>query len=514
MRMRKRAFALLAVFALAVGLCVPAFADAARTYSITIDNSKSGHVYEAYQVFTGDLSSASEDDGVSGTTAILSNVKWGKNVSEAGREYFGDASEKAELLKTAEDADDFAAELWSYLGDKPAVSSFADGKYLIPGLEAGYYLIVDKDSSLNGKDDSYTEYIVEVIENSTVRPKSDLPTVEKKVKDTNDSVANSTTEWQDSADHDFGDAVPFKLTATLANNVSAYESYKVVFHDTLSAGLTYNGDAKIWLLDAGNGDGDEDVTKWFAISSSPSEGGGTALEFSCNNVKVFGATDDSVVVVEYTARLNENSVLGSKGNPNVVYLEYSNNPNWVRGDSESLEDSPTGETSEDEVIVFTYQVVVNKVDEKGEPLAGAGFTLYKKNHSGEYEAVGSELKGNGMTTFTWSRIDDGCYKIVETTTPAGYNTISDVEFVVSAEHQVEADDPKLVSLSGEAASGLVFSSLPDVGSLTSKVENKAGLKLPETGGIGTTLFYVVGGALVIGAAVLLVVRRRAAGSEE
>ena len=284
-----------------------------------------------------------------------------------------------------------------------------------------------------------------------------------------------------------------------------YDTYRVIFHDTLSDGLTYNNDAKYYI------DGKE-VKTGFTVSTT------NGLVFTCLDVKTLGAKAGSVITVEYTAKLNANAVIGSEGNPNTVYLEYSNNPN----NSQGGENHPTGNTPPDKVIVFTYKVVANKVtknpdfgkegvEEELIALKGAGFTLYKKNATGEYETVGNEVKGTDMTTFEWKGLDDGDYKLVETTVPAGYNKVADIEFTVTAEHDEKSDNPQLTSLSGNGASGEVsvtFTSNKDAGSLSTDVVNEKGAILPSTGGMGTTLFYVAGFAMMITAAGAFVVRRR------
>lgn len=109
------------------------------------------------------------------------------------------------------------------------------------------------------------------------------------------------------------------MKATLADNVSSYDTYKLVFHDTLSKGLSYNDDAKVSV--------DGKIVSGFSISSYPNADGTTSLTISCDNVKNFGAENNSVIIVEYSATLNSDAVIGSEGNPNKVYLEYSNNPN-------------------------------------------------------------------------------------------------------------------------------------------------------------------------------------------
>ena len=433
MKRMKKIISLLLIAVMVLAMSMTAFAGeegegtgtTPTTYSITINNSAEGHTYEAYQIFTGDLS---------GTT--LSNIVWGSSVSEAGQTALGDAAAKAETLKAEADAKAFAKEVAPYLTTAAgSASTVTDGKYVISGLAAGYYLVKDQDGSLTGDNDSYTEYIVKVVSNTTATPKSDVPTVQKKVKDINDSTDDAMTDWQDSADHDIGDSVPFQLEATLADNVSSYTTYKVVFHDTQSKGLTYNNNAKVYI------DGKE--TNGFTVTATVNADGTTTLTVSCDDVKALGAGNSSVITVEYTATLNENAVLGSAGNPNEVYLEYSNNPNKSEeGNNE------TGNTPKDVVIVFTYKTIISKVTKNPDydpevegseeyiPLTGAEFTLEKYNkETGEWEAI-TVVKNEAGTTFTFTGLDDGDYRLTETKTPAGYNSIDPIEFTVTAEHDV------------------------------------------------------------------------------
>lgn len=499
--MRKFASMLLALV-MVLGMTVSAFAEE-TTYSITINNSTEGHTYEAYQIFTGDLST--NGDG----KKVLSNIVWGSGISEAGKTALGDAAAKAETLKTGADAKAFAKEVAPYLTTAAgSANTVTDGKYVISGLVAGYYLVKDQDGSLTGDNDTYTEYIVKVVGNVEADPKSDVPKVQKKVKDINDSTDDAMTDWQDSADYDIGDPIPFQLKATLADNVSSYTTYKVVFHDTLSKGLTYNNDAKVYI--------DGKATDGFTVTATVNADGTTTLTVSCDDVKALDAGNSSVITVEYTANLNENAVLGSAGNPNKVYLEYSNNPNKSEAGN-----NETGKTPEDKVIVFTYKVIINKItknsnynpDVEGSeeyiPLTGAEFTLEKYNkETNEWEAI-TVVKNDDGTTFTFSGLDDGNYRLTETKTPSGYNTIDPIEFTVTAEHDVLSDNPALTSLSGNATTGeLIFTSNTTEGSLSADVVNQAGSTLPETGGMGTTLFYIFGGILVAAAVVLLVTRKR------
>lgn len=214
---------------------------------------------------------------------------------------------------------------------------------------------------------------------------------------------------------------------------------------------------------------------------------------------------DTKVVVTYSAKLNENAVIGSAGNPNRVYLTYSNNPNkGGEGD--------TGKTPDDKNIVFTYKTVVNKVemvDQDKKPLKGAAFKLEKKQSDETYKEVKSFTAGDD-TTFTFTGLDDGDYRLTEITTPAGYNTIKPIDFTITATHDTESEDPQLLTLSGKATTGEAnFASDTNAGSLTTDVVNKKGSTLPSTGGIGTTIFYVAGCAMVVLAGVMITARKKA-----
>lgn len=507
----KKLASLLLVLVMVFALATTAFAEE-TTYSITINNSAKDHTYEAYQIFTGDLS---------GTT--LSNIVWGSGVSEAGQTALGDAAAKAETLKTEADAKAFAKAVAPYLTTAAgSANTVTDGKYVISGLAAGYYLVKDQDGSLTGDNDSYTEYIIQVVGNVTATPKSDVPEVQKKVKDINDSTDTTKTDWQDSADYDIGDSIPFQLKATLADNVSSYTTYKVVFHDTLSKGLTYNNDAKVYIDGTG--------TNGFTVTATVNADGTTTLTVSCDDVKAPGAGNSSVITVEYTAKLNENAVLGSAGNPNEAYLEYSNNPNKSeKGNNE------TGKTPKDVVIVFTYKTIINKVDSENKPLTGAAFKLEKlikgKDGAADTWTTVKEFTVDETTTsFTFSGLDDGQYKLTETKTPVGYNTIDPIYFVIEATHDETADAPTLKTLNAYLtdANGNKQTEMKDgesvnidlgtvdltAGSITTTVVNKSGSELPSTGGIGTTIFYVLGGVLVLAAVVLLVTKKRMSGAEK
>lgn len=234
MKKMKKLLGLLLAVTMIMGLTMTALAADTDTYSITIENEVSGHIYEAYQIFKGDLA-----DGK------LSNIEWGNGVNSKISTVMGDAETKAAALTDETAAKTFAAQIIPYLNSEAArFSKPVEGGYRISELEAGYYLIKDQDNSLTGDSSAYTSYILRVSANEKITPKSSVPTSHKKVDDINDSTTSeSGGTWQDSADYDIEDEVPFQLTGTLPANYGDYTVYKMIFHDEQSAGLTFNLDS-------------------------------------------------------------------------------------------------------------------------------------------------------------------------------------------------------------------------------------------------------------------------------
>lgn len=500
--MKKLMAALLAV-AMVCAMAIPAFAAAGTEVSgskVDITN----HDFEAYQIFSAKLDS---------TKDTLSDVKWGNGVKDTellaalqGTTDFStcssasDVAEKLEAFST-EQATRFAA----FVANGYLSTTKIAGTGTIDLPSAGYYLIKDV-TEVDGEYDASNLTLLLVSGPKTVTPKvkTDIPTLQKKVKDKNDSIGESaTTGWQDSADYDIGDTIPYQLTATLGD-VSNFDTYYVEFVDTMKH-LTYNNITSVKVdnrtLNAGEYNYD-----WDSASKT--------LKVSIDNVKAYGATNKSKIVVEYTAILDSDAVIGSTGNPNTAYLIFSNNPNGTG----------TGKTAPDKNIVFTYKVVANKIDENDKPLPGAAFALYKKlpavpTNGTSYVlqdnepyalikelnvGVGGKVENETRTNFEWDGIDDGDYMIKEIITPAGYNSIEPITFTVTADHEIEADNPKLIELKG----GDKFTGSVDNDSLTISIQNRMGSTLPGTGGIGTTIFYVVGGGLMVAAGILLITKKR------
>ena len=484
MKLFKKLASFILAFAMVMAIAMPSVVMAYND-SITIKGAKDGHTFEAYQIFTGQLS---------GST--LSNIEWGSGVSDKGKTKLGDAKEKAKGLNDS-NSKDFAYAISEYL-TTPASSANtqdASGNYVISGLKPGYYLVKDK-GPITGQD-SYTKFILQVVGNKTVAVKKQVPESFKKVMDKNDTTG-TTTDWQDSADWDIGDKVPFQLTGTVASDYKEYKAaYQLVFHDTLSAGLTFDENSvKVYTNDSTDPISADQYTVTYPATD------GHTFDVTIKNVKALDGTVKKIRV-EYEATLNEHAAIGSKGNPNEMFMEFSNNPNSTQGGEK-------GETPKDKVIVFTYKAIVNKKDSSDNPLTGAGFTLYKRVN-GNYEPVTKVLgTENGGTTFTFTGLDDGEYKLEETTTPEGYNTMAPIEFKIEATHDETSADPQLNTLTGNKLSGeVLFTPKTTEGTLETDVKNYKGSELPETGGMGTTVLYAAGTLMILAAAAFLVMKKKA-----
>lgn len=486
------------------------------------------HTYSVYQIFTGTYGT------VGGGS--LGDVEAGKNFKTKN----GAGSKGADL--SAAEAAKTVSELGSNASDSTkleTIKKFIDmsggaygtvstGKQL-NNIPAGYYLAKDQ-RNVTG-DDAATLYIVQVVGNQAViiTRKATKPTFEKKVMDVNDSTGDKSN-WQDSADYDVNDHVPFQLTATLptdAKDFAAYKTYKLVFTDNQSKGLTYDdGDAgssvSSFTVKYVSKDGTKTATldsnAYIKTVTQATEAADGSFTITINDVKSLALkdsdnTDVTVAaggkfIVEYTSTLNDKAVIGSIGNPNEASLKFSNNPNYT-GDGAN---SPTGEAPKDKVIVFTYQLDINKTFNGGTPDDNdlPEFTLYKFNSTtNDYTTnlgkVSITKTADGKYTASFKRVDDGKYKLVETKTPAGFNTAADTTFEITADHDVASPDPKLTSLKINSVAGDTTT-----GTVVANVVNQKGSSLPSTGGMGTVLLYVAGIAVFVlaGATLVMALRRR------
>ena len=524
----KKLLAALLAVAMVCAMAVPAFAD-------NTENIRDHHSFEAFQIFKGDVTGNDIND------FKISNVQWGKNITQHEDflkelkqapiigELFSDATTPQEAVAVIsqwstsdDDSIAFARFVCNYLYsgavDRGTSISTSGDVVEIPEDGAGYYLVVDTTDFSTG--DSYhacNSFLLKVSKgkfNLPIKPKAEKPTVEKKVYDNDDNSSWGDNDgWGSSADHAINEEFQFKLTATLpASPDRAYDYYKeyaVLFNDTLSNGITYDGlDSVVIESKKISYDITKDSSKYEVDDSHLKKDNSFVVSIpdvkTCVEDPEFNLNNGATITVTYTAHLNENAAVnGSADNKNSVRLQYSNNP---RPDGKYW-----GYTPESEVYVYTYQLNNTKYHdtaEKGNELKDVGFRLYSdadyKNEvelyqDGEFyypiknasnkQAV--EMKSAEDGTFNVKGLDAGTYYLKETKTPADYNPCDVPPVIIKANHKGNQ-----VDLNGSTLS-------------TTIINNKAGgITLPSTGGIGTTLFYVVGGGLMVAAIVLLVTKKR------
>lgn len=398
----------------------------------------------------------------------------------------------------------------------------------------GYYLIVQT-TAANDAGKTMSAVIVNTAGQAgvTVSPKKDTVTVSKKVQENMDGVNNPASEdnWGTAADYNIDDYVKFQLTGSLPTDYADYTSYEYTFHDTADQGLTFVNDTthpvKVYAVNDNNKvELKQDTLTGYQVLTSDINGETFNVKFADLKKAQAEKTGDTVnitsstqIVVEYYAQLNENAVLGSNGNQNKVYLQFSNNK-YGEG---------TGKTEEHKVTVFTFKLEVTKygkTDSDKEALNGAGFTLYKATKvnpaDSDYAKVGDEVQHTNGNVFDFTGLDSGYYKIVETTTPEGYNTIDPITFTVTATYN-SADEPGTltdltvtdVKVGGVASAEQTFTVNRGTGEagtaqIKTDVVDIPGSKLPSTGGMGTVLLYVAGIAVFVlaGATLVMALRRR------
>ena len=481
MKTMKRLFAVALALMLVMSLATTAFAEETEG---TIVNGTS-RTYKAYQIFSGTQATGS---------AVLGDIAWGSGINSA------DFLAALKTLKVGNatpfascaTADDVANVLKDEANNSAIAKAFANlaenyvtgegttiGSKATATVPSGYYIVIDQ-TAVEGENKVRNAALLQVTNGSSMKitDKNSVPTVDKKVSDN---------------DVNIGDTVTFTLTATMPSKIEGYEAYKVVFHDTMSAGLAYKAMTSVKV-------GSKALsTSQYDLDNKVNTDGTTTLTITIDDVLALGATTSTKVVVTYTATVDKDAVIGTVGNSNKVTLEYSNDP----------QSDGTGETPEKEVKVYNWKIPVFKYTGSDTPLAGAGFTLYadeactmgieleakdgatnvflhKKTNTAA--AAGTEIVTDATGKFEIHGLAKGTYYLKETTVPAGYNSLNAAIKVVIGEDGALTQD-------GDATTEV-------------KIQNNAGTTLPETGGIGTTLFYVFGGILMAAAAVLLITKRR------
>ncbi|WP_294410252.1 isopeptide-forming domain-containing fimbrial protein [uncultured Ruminococcus sp.] len=542
-------------------------ASYAADYTVTIDkpaSDKATHTYEAYQVFAGDLHGTGDD-------AVLSNVVWGSGVNSAAlldelknSSAFGttspfascDSAQKvAEVIdkweNNGKDLQKFADIVSKHLVASKTISG-APGNNTLNMNAPGYYFIKDKDGSLdNQKDGAYTDYVLKVVDNVNIKAKEDVPAIAKKIVE-GEALKDSNTA-------SIGDDIHFQLDSTVPN-MTAYNKYYYVINDTMCEGFDFQESSVKIYID--NMDNPINSNNYEVQTGTKADG--YSFQIVMKNFKDnYKDKTGKPIKVTYTAKLNDKADRSEAGNENKVNLTYSNNPNHeYKGENEPSttpgDGDVTGITPDSNTKTYTTSLLLIKTDgADGKLLEGAKFQLkgekvnrviignvdnFKKDDNGTYYKLkngtftltaptsetndkydspttkyklvapstlhsGKEADAyveaatdiNGKITF--AGLGAGTYTLTEIEAPSGYNKLANpINIVISANPTLEGPN-WTVTKDGEELT-------KPTGVYEFTIENNMGVTLPSTGGMGTTVFYIVGGMLVAGALVLLIVKKR------
>ncbi len=559
----KKIFAMILALATLLCLALPAVAaDGDDTYTLTINGEKTGHTYDAYQIFDGELSGSTLStitwgtgiDGDAFLAALKADTTPITNSDETVTVYFNeifkDAKTAADVAKimVTNISDDVPA--WTNDGDRLDLFAEIAGKHLtttfgtsvegencvytISGLDAGYYLVKDRQSSDELVDDFYTKFILSITTSTAISVKGDYPTVDK-------TVSEELTEgYNKHISNQFNKTHYYRWVGSVPSDIDEYDEYSYKFTDTMSAGITFERIEQIYIVHAGSShtliysynEGSDTTVKNDAyypdIETVTINDQGTAETNDDTTTITLGWTDilsqypnlktSDHIYVKYSAHLDNDAVIGKEGNPNEVYLTYSNSPS----------DEGIGKTVPSIAIAYSFALNVVKVDADNNTLAlpGAEFVLYHIHVAEDatetkvYAVLDADNKvqrwtedikaatvltsdAEGKLNVIGLKGEIGYY-LHETKAPEGYNKLfTDVKVVLQPGYENDA----LISLKYQVDSTAGEGNIDD-GSILVTVKNNRGSVLPSTGGIGTTIFYIVGTVLVLGAVVLLVTKKR------
>ena len=455
----KKLFAALLAAALVLAMAVPAFAETNATKgSIKIDHTVSGETYTIYRMFKLDSYNAE-----SNTYSYTVEPAWETFFSTgAGSSYIDLDSNGHPTWKTGADAAAFAKAALTWAADKKisgTKETATGGTVTFSNLDLGYYLVDSSLGALCGLNTTNPD--------ATIKEKNEKPEIKKEVQ-------TSAGDWSSENNAKIGDTVEYKVEIKVADGAQKY-----TVTDTMSKGLTFNNSSlKVTANDA--------VTTDYTLT--PTTNGFTLV---LPETYVSTLTKGTTILVTYNATLNKDAVIDGDGNTNEVKLGYGNHQNTVPS----------------KVTTKSYQFDLVKVDgTTNKLLDGAEFELadgntklsFVKDANGNYRVATTGEK-DATTTITVKNgkvniygLAGKTYTLTETKAPDGYNKLVTSETVNLAD--------------GSKTHATIVDSVYKDGGVV--VENHAGTVLPSTGGMGTTLFYVIGGGLMVAAIVLLVTKKR------
>lgn len=572
MKNMKKIGAIALAMVLALALCVPALAATsadADGFSIMIQKSDkavsfAGQTFNAYKIFDVTYSGTSYSYKIIDALKNLTfEGRSGQDLIDYLATLTNDSTKMSEF--TAE-AVKFVSNSSNGIDPVMTVKITDDADFVTINVTesgAGYYLVTgtvkaDDDTSAT-PETVITCGLTTTNPNATVNVKTDLPTLDKNI--VVESADGDVTETKtDTAS--VGDTVKFKVESVVPN-MNGYKQYFYVVTDTMSAGLTFNDDVVVKM--------GSDVLDSTAYNVETAEGvnGATVIKiYFVNFIQYLDKKGDDVVIT-YSATVNEDAQIGTDPNTNKAILEFTNDPTKdLSGDPDTGKPDPNdphGTTPESTTETFVTAIELLKYDgadsSKSTLLAGAEFTLtgesinkvkvskevftedangsywklvngkyttedpnaegmdkskyedvntrYKKETVTEWQTQSESVTITGTTDangiLTFSGLGEGTYTLTEITAPNGFNKL-DTPIVLEVKYENGAW-VVVEKINGETVSG-DEAAIIEGGVVKLDVENNSGSLLPSTGGIGTTIFYVVGGILVIGAVILLVTRKR------
>lgn len=544
---------LMLVLSLAMILAMGLTTLAANT-TLTIKTT-AGHTYKVYQLLKGDVSELNSGSGK------IANAELGISANNTA----GSAEAVVNALKE-KTGGNLGNTAYAYVeGGTVYKSVDGNGENQTVKVEEGYYVV--EDTYTSSGTDSLSRYLVAVAGATTVEPKTETPSIDKNIvdpmTDKNTAMDNPGKGKTDTAA--IGDVINYEVTGTVPN-MEGYTYYYYVLNDTLSEGLTLEENSFVVTV------GDQTLVKEsnYYVAVTKNDDGTTTFVLSFENMKDYEV--GAAISVKYNATVNEDAVIGTDANTNTVYLQYSNNPNnssRYNEEDKGKPDSttPTGETPTYTTKTYVTELQLFKVNEEGkfvDALKGAEFTLtgvnltqvkfttgesfevdangtYWKLKDGTYTTNDPETEGMDKTKYesidtkytkktvvtateaegesknvkatvnsegkiTFTGLDKGTYTLVETKVPTGYNKAADINFTINATQNGSTTTTGGAITWSTASEDVAYNETANAFKVT--VENVSGSVLPSTGGIGTTIFYVVGTILVLGAAVLLITKRR------
>lgn len=480
----KKLFAVLLSIVLVLSMGTVALAADAGT--ITITNAVDGADYNIYKMLDFAPSNAAGDKGI---YTIVTG--WEDFFAAApATDYFtvvNNGDQTTVTLKDGVDAVDqtLAKAAIKYAEDNSiaatATQSASSETVEFTGLALGYYAIDTSLGTLCALTNTNSDF--------TAAEKNEKPDIDKFVQE--DSEMNNADEgWNKVNDADIDDVVNYKSVITVGLGATNY-----IMHDTMEAGLTFNNDVVVKLADGTVVDASNYTVEYPAAD-------GHTFDVKFENSFIEGLAKGTQFSVYYSATLNENANIVVDGNDNTVYLSYGEDSTW-----ETAEHKTTTYTWKIDVLKFTMDgenkvslagAVFQLLDKDGNAIkfsevAGAAVPTYKVDADGTITDITTDANGK----FEIVGLDEGAYKLHEVSAPEGYNKLAaDLDVVITSTY----DEANLTATY----------EINDADPATIEVENKTGGLFPETGGIGTTIFYIVGGLLMLAAVVVLVSKKRMA----